>query len=246
MLEKAYIRFRENLPDNANTYAAAEGFAMQGIPVVPFYGFGDLNLDNMPDIGPEAIVCGNLGDVWTAMSLVGKPKPVELDYPPHLEWMLGRKIEKMQLSEVRDGTRRCFVKPVQQKLFCGLVWDQTDPRSRLSVAIYPHDTPCYVSDVVEFVSEWRCFFRHDAPVGVKHYRGDWSIAPDRSVYNKAMKQCKGKMPAAYVLDLGVTDKGETLLVEANDAYAVGSYGLTGIVYARFLEARWAELFGSTP
>lgn len=57
MLDKAYVRFRENIPDNANTYAAAEGFHIQGIPVVPFYGFGDLNLENMPDLGPATIGC---------------------------------------------------------------------------------------------------------------------------------------------------------------------------------------------
>lgn len=241
MLEKAYVRFRENIPDNANTYAAAEGFAMQGIPVVPFYGFGDVCHAGMPDLGPDVIVSGNLGDVWTALGLMGRAVPEPIDYPEHLEWMLGRKVERMPLEAVRDGTRRCFVKPVQQKLFCGLVWDPHDPRARLSVAVYPHDTPCYVSEEVEFVSEWRCFFRHDEPVGVKHYAGDWGVVPDRRVYDEATRQCKGKMPAAYVLDMGVTATGQTLLVEANDAYAVGSYGLTSIVYARFIEARWEEL-----
>ena len=75
MLDKSYIRFRENIPDNANTYAAAEGFHIQGIPVVPFYGFGDLNLENMPDLGPGTIVCGNIGDVWQALTLMGKTVP---------------------------------------------------------------------------------------------------------------------------------------------------------------------------
>jgi hypothetical protein len=241
MLEKAYIRFRENIPDNANTYAAAEGFALQGIPVVPFYGFGDLNLDNMPDLGPTAIVCGNLGDVWTTLHLLGRGRPTVLDYPSHLEWMLGRAIDRTTLGAVKEATRRCFLKPVEQKLFGGFIFDPLDPRSRLAVATYPDETPCFVADDVEFVSEYRCFFRDDKPVGVKHYRGDSFVALDKSTYNKAVKCCKGKMPAAYCLDLGVTADGRTLLVEATDAFAVGSYGLTGIVYARFLEARWEEM-----
>lgn len=241
MLDKAYVRFRENIPDNANTYAAAEGFNMQGIPVIPFYKFGDLSIENMPDIGSEVIVCGNIGDVRMALKLAGKRDPENLDYPPHLEWMLGREIEVMPLEKVRDGTRKCFVKPVQQKLFTGLVWDPSDPRSRLLVAAYHDDTQCYVSDPVEFVSEYRCFFKNNTPIGIKHYKGDPFVALDEYTYNRSVNCCKGKMPVAYVLDMGVTTDGKTLLVEANDAFAVGAYGLSGIVYARMLEARWKEL-----
>lgn len=241
MLDKAYIRFRENIPDNANTYAAAEGFHMQGIPVVPFYGFGDLNLDNMPDLGPSAIVCGNIGDVWEAMKLLGKDVPPPLDYPEHLRWLMGRDFSYVTLEQVRGLVTRKFVKPVKQKLFGGFVFDPLDPRSRLAVAVYPEDTPCLIADEVHFVSEYRCFVKDDAPVGVKHYRGDSFVALDKAVYNKAIKCCKGKMPRAYCLDLGVTEDGQTLLVEANEGYALGSYGLNSLTYSRFLEARWEEL-----
>jgi len=110
----------------------------------------------------------------------------------------------------------------------------------LKVAVYPHETPCLVSEVVDFVSEWRCFVKHDQLVGVKHYRGDWDKAPDRKVLDKAVKLGKGKMPRAHALDLGVTEDGQTLLVEANEGYALGSYGLASLVYARFLEARWEQ------
>jgi hypothetical protein len=241
MLEKAYVRFRENIPDNANTYAAAEGFAQQGIPVVPFYGFGDLNLSNMPDLGPQAIVSGNVGDVWEVLRLLGRPIPPPLDYPGHLDWLMGRRFEYVTLAQVRALVERHFVKPVQQKLFGGFVFDPMDPRSRLAVAAYPEDTLCIIAEEVDFVSEYRCFIRDNAPVGVKHYRGDSFVALDKTTYNKAVKCCKGRMPAAYSLDLGVTADGRTLLVEANEGYALGSYGLNGLVYARFLEARWMQL-----
>lgn len=241
MLEKAYVRFRENIPDNANTYAAAEGFHLQGIPVVPFYGFGDVNLESMSDLGPTAIVCGNQGDVWEVLRLLGRPVPPALDYPAHLDWMLGRSVETVSLDDVRALPGRRFVKPVQQKLFGGFVFDPLDPRSRLAVAAYPGDTPCLVAEEVDFVSEYRCFVRHEDLVGVRHYRGSAFVAADKAVLNKALKCCKGRMPAAYALDIGVTANGQTLLVEVNEGYAVGSYGLNGLTYARFLEARWVEL-----
>lgn len=50
-------------------------------------------------------------------------------------------------------------------------------------------------------------------------------------------------PAGYALDFGVTRDGRTLLVEINDGYALGCYGLQHNLYAKLLEARWAEMVG---
>ena len=36
-------------------------------------------------------------------------------------------------------------------------------------------------------------------------------------------------------------KKETLLVEFNDAYALGAYGLSSISYAKLISARWSQL-----
>lgn len=241
MLEKAYIRFRENIPDNPNTYAAAEGFNMMGVKIVPFYGFGDINAENMPDLGPKAMVCGNIGDVWEALKVMGLPRPAEIDYPEHLHEFMYRTVEYTTLDTIRDGVRRCFVKPVQQKLFTGLVWSPDDPIARLNVAVYPHDTPVMVTDVMEFLSEYRCFVRNDELIGVKHYRGDWSESLDRSVVEEAVRSGRGKgMPRAYALDMGVLNSHETALVEVNEGYALGSYGLPSLLYARFLETRWEQ------
>lgn len=51
--------------------------------------------------------------------------------------------------------------------------------------------------------------------------------------------------AAYALDVSLTAAGATVAIEVNEGYAVGSYGLPGLHYAKFLSARWAELT-STP
>src|SRR5271165_4099648 len=104
MLEKAYVRFRESLPDNQNTFAAADGFIIQGIEVVPFHGFGDINLQNMPDLGERAIVAGNICDIWEAMKVLGKPLPPSVDYPEHLKWMLKRNVRETTLEQVRGST----------------------------------------------------------------------------------------------------------------------------------------------
>ncbi len=239
MIDKAYIRFRELVPDNPNTYAAYDGFRQLGAKVEPFYEFDDVA--TLTDLGPDVIVCGNVGDVCAALRRSGKPVPDPIDYPTHLKWLLGREISSTTFGAVRSSRQRIFVKPVAQKLFTGFVWGPGNPISRLNTATIHDDEKCWWADVVEFVSEWRCYVKHDALVACKHYKGDWTYTPSADRLGIAITQGSGIMPAAYSLDLGVTKSGKTLLVEANDGYALGSVGLSSVVYARFLEARWKEL-----
>ena len=44
--------------------------------------------------------------------------------------------------------------------------------------------------------------------------------------------------------MGVTDTGESILIEINDGYSLGAYGLQSVQYAQLLSARWAELTGT--
>ena len=50
-------------------------------------------------------------------------------------------------------------------------------------------------------------------------------------------------PAAYALDVGLTKDGKTVIVEVNDGYSLGGYGLDPLLYAKLLSARWAQIVG---
>ncbi|RGS52466.1 DUF4343 domain-containing protein [Olsenella sp. AF21-51] len=50
--------------------------------------------------------------------------------------------------------------------------------------------------------------------------------------------------AGYAADFGVTSDGRTLLVEVNDGYSLGPYGLWPELYAQLLSARWAQMVGT--
>jgi hypothetical protein len=78
-------------------------------------------------------------------------------------------------------------------------------------------------------------FRHDVrnpSVGVDEAVITWAI---RSL------DSAGESTAGYALDLGVLTDGRTALVEWNDGYSLGSYGLESGLYAELIMARWCEL-----
>ncbi|OWK39158.1 ATP-grasp domain-containing protein [Fimbriiglobus ruber] len=147
-------------------------------------------------------------------------------------------------GEVRAGVRGgspVFAKPLTEtKSFVGCVVE-----SEADLRLLQHlddNLGVLAAEPVAFVSEWRYFVRRGRVVGLAHYKGEWSLAPDHDTVRRAVAAYVGA-PAAYSLDYGVTADGRSLLVEANDAFALGPYGLDAVVYAEMLEDRWLELVG---
>jgi hypothetical protein len=110
----------------------------------------------------------------------------------------------------------------------------------------------WVSEVVDGIrSEWRVFVKRGKIIGAKCYHGDSFYSPRGAFMNNCLNACNksDEMPVAYALDIAVVERKrpnepwKNILIEANDSYALGCYGLPSVVYARFLEARWAQLFG---
>lgn len=235
-IHTAYCRYNGDLP-TINGATAIEGFDSLGIKIIPFQGFGDIEAN--VKCGPEALVYGFIGDVHKALQKMGLDIPLSLDYPEELKDFFGREIWQGTLRDVTGHpSKQVFVKPVEHKLFTGLLWSGSR-QNRLSLAPYPDHTEVWLSEPVTFLSEYRCFILDGQLKDVRRYKGDWAVAPARGPVEAALKAWKG--PRAYALDIGVTDDGRTLLVEFNDAYALGAYGLHATVYAQMIEARWEEL-----
>ena len=68
--------------------------------------------------------------------------------------------------------------------------------------------------------------------------------PDMSIAEQAIQAFSKEAPCAYALDLGITDDGRTLVVEVNDAYALGSYGAPAVPYVQMVIDRWVEIVGT--
>jgi hypothetical protein len=234
----AYCRYDGEFPTSACMDSAVIGLHDLGMKIIPFYGFGDIETD--VDCGPEALVAGYIGDVKTALKKLGLPMPQDLDYPEELTEFYGRRIWRGTLEEVRQRSpaNPVFVKPTSQKQFTGFVWNG-DRSSRLRIATYDDESPVFLSEVVNFIAEFRCYILDGEVLDVKRYRGDYSVGPAKAVVEAAVAAFDG--PRGYAIDFGVTEDGRTLIVEVNDGFALGNYGLHPMGYARMIEARWEQL-----
>ena len=239
-LSKVYIRYRGDIPDGVNAAAAIEGFHNRGVEVVPFQGFGDV--EALGDLGPSVGLVGFIGDIYSALRLLKKPLPLALDYPDSLTEYFNRKIRRGILDEVYRSTERVFVKPVQQKLFTGFVWEGFKSAVSRTPGL-PGNTEVWISECVEFLSEYRTFVLDGKILDCRRYKGDWSKAPDKRMLETAVDiySMGCDSPRAFCLDVGITNIDPCCLVEVNNAYAFGHYGLQSELYAQMLEATWIEM-----
>lgn len=187
----------------------------------------------------EDVVVGYVDTVRERLYDFGIAAP-EIDYPEQLQKYLGRRIWKTKMNEVSDDPTKwpIFVKPVEDKQFTGVV--VRSPKDLVGCGISGVNQEIYCSEAVDFAAEWRCFVRYGKILDVRPYKGDWRKHFDPNVIKNAVKDFSFA-PMGYAADFGITRDGRTLLVEINDGYSLGCYGLLYVDYAKLLSARWAEL-----
>lgn len=223
-------------PETETNYNAWQGFQELGFRPL-FYS----NEKELSGCTPNDLIVGGVGTIVRKLKGYGIQIP-EYDYPEELSRFLGRRIWNDTMAGVLSKQEQwpVFVKPVRDKAFVGFVL-----RSEKDIAgrrqIRP-DEPVLCSEPVSFDTEWRAFVRYGKIWDVRPYRGDWHRHFDPEVPEQAVKAFKSA-PAGYAIDIGVTEKGQTLPVEINDGFALGCYGADPVQYARTLSARWCELVG---
>lgn len=250
MLAKIYVQRDPATGEfiNKNVYNAWYGFTKMGVWADSFV-FSDLVAGKL-ELSRDAAVIGGIGTVRTALAQLGAPEPANIDYPESLAEFLRRRVWR---STIREAHGLCvadrfdppvFIKPVTgHKEFTGHVLAVY--RDLIRTAGWAHeepDTAVWISEVVEFVAEWRYFVQRGEIVGVGHYFGDPLRAPDPDVVRAAVAAYTDA-PAAYVIDFGVLADGSTAMVEVNDGFSFGCYGLNPYAHAHMLTARWLEMVG---
>lgn len=218
-----------------NAYAAYYGFSTMGWEVVFYEG-------NPPEgLSRNDVVVGFIGQVRKALENLGVRPPDEIDYPEEIRSYLGRNVWRSTLHTVYNDSNLwpVFVKPVKGKQFNGTL--VTGLKDLVGLGSQ-EDREIWCSDPVELVSEWRCYVRYGKLLDCRRYKGDFKVSPKYDVILRCIEDYKSQ-PAGFGVDFGVTPDGRTLLIEANDSYAMGGYGLHFLDYAKLVSARWHELVG---
>ncbi len=194
----------------------------------------------------QTFVAGRLAAVERALGQLGIEPPRPDDYPVAASPWFGREIWPSTLgaarARVEDRGEVLFIKPrAQVKRFTGRVFASAEDFRGLGVASPRAEVWC--ADVVEILTEYRAYVVDDVVVGLRHYDGDGGVMVDARVIHDVLTALATSLPAGCALDFAVLGDGRTVLLELNDGYALGRYGLDGEAYADLLLARWTQLLG---
>lgn len=240
MESTVYIQAQNNFPLADWGVYALLGFRERGSNIA-FYE----NIEEVP-LNRYSLVVGGIEHTTWWFEQMGINVPESMTMPTELLGYAGRSIDLMTLGEALAKTDYpYFVKPYSKlKEFVGGVITKESDKRWFNDGI-PQDTTVLVSEVVDFVSEYRGYVINGQLVGIKHYLGDFCLFPDCNIVKQAIADYASQ-PAAYSIDFGVTSSGKTLLIECNDGWSLGCYGLEPKLYVRLITTRWRQILEQNP
>ena len=236
-----------DIPHNWNFANAMYGFREMGAEIIPYHEIGDI----LDEITKEDITLDYIDQCKTVFYKFGVTPKIP-DYPDNLAAFLGRKVWKDTINSISSNEEKWsagyFVKPVRDKAFTGKIISSIGDLVGCGNSTENYEV--IVSEPLDILAEWRGFILYDELIDVRPYgllldqdRKSYRCHYDSDVIDEMMK-CFVRWedrPAACSMDICCTKDGRTLLVEMNDAFALGCYGLSSVVYAKLISARWSQL-----
>lgn len=223
---------------NETAFSMWNGCKLLGLPVETFEenSFKHIILDRSDVVhGYVRIVKQAFNDLGIASinpNLDGDP-------PECLHQFFKRKLWKSTIGKLKLFPKYCFIKPLNEsKFFSGFIFDGIS--GLIKISAFPDDLEILCSEVVDFVSEYRCFVHNGLLVDVRRYGGNITKFVDVNVALDCIKTFSSA-PISYSIDLGLTTTGETVIVELNDAYSLGGYGIDSTLYVKMIIDRWFEI-----
>lgn len=151
-----------------------------------------------------------------------------------------------EAKAIAAGGKKIFIKPLTIKLFTGLVLDGASYTALNGV---PDDTQVMSYEPFNrpIVTEWRVYVHNHRIADVKNYSGEILNVPDEDYIYAMMKHNKEEgFPIAYVMDVGKMEKiqhtvPDHVIIEYNDMWAIGNYGIPNDLYLRMLKDRYFEI-----
>lgn len=237
------------IPHSWNMANAMYGFMEMGAEIVPYREIGDI-IDRVERTDIVLDYVDQCRSVFAKFDVLSDLP----DYPEELGKIMGRKVWKDIINNIARNEGKWsagyFVKPVRDKAFTGRVIKII--HDLMGCGNSQEDFEVLVSEPIEIAAEWRCFIMYDDIADVRPYgsfngsRYDGYLYHyDSCVLQEMMKAFVSwdLRPMGCSMDICRTKDGRTLLVEINDAYALGCYGLPGVVYAKLISARWSQIMG---
>lgn len=216
-------------------YSAKMGAEQLGIKVKTFEDADDIPGDSTNIVVGSVEMCSK----WLKQNEYNVPESIDLCR--FIEY-LGRDICYTDISDLDQVEfKEVFIKPYPGiKDFTGFV--VTDPKM-IPLWSQNYTGMVIAQEVVDIVSEYRCYISNNKIVGMKHYLGDPLIFPTKEIILKCKDIGDTLNYHSYTLDFGVLKDGSTILVEANDGWAIGNAGLSPYDYYLFVRNRWLQMTG---
>ena len=156
-----------------------------------------------------------------------------------------RKHEIITLKEAYERVgkgEKIFIKPVEIKLFTGLVLDGCIYSCLTKLS---DETKVMAYEPLEkILSEWRLYVHKGKILDSRNYSGDFKIQPDYN-YVESVISLLEKFPCAYTIDIGKEFKRHggmnDVVIEFNDMWAIGNYGMPNDLYLKLLTDRYFEI-----
>ena len=236
-----------DIPHSYNFANAMYGFREFGAEIIAYHEIEEI----IDKVEREDIVLDYIDQCKMVFEKFGARSDLP-DYPEELEKFMGRKVWRDTINNIASNEEKWsagfFVKPVKDKVFTGKVINSIKDLKGCGSCF--EDYEVLVSEPIDMAAEWRCFIRYDEILDVRPYGSFKGSGYDGYMYHFDSSVLKemflayktwDSRPASCSMDICCTKDGRTLLVEINDGYALGSYGLPGILYAKHISARWSQL-----
>lgn len=159
--------------------------------------------------------------------------------------------EVITLQEAHDRVgngEKIFIKPLEIKLFTGLVLDGFIYKQLTDL---PQDTKVMAYEPFKdnIISEWRIYIHKNKIVDSRNYSGRVTENINYGWVEHRLSDLKDKnFPIAYTMDVAVLDAMPSTpiyagqaIIEFNDMWAIGNYGMPNDLYLQLLKDRYFEI-----
>lgn len=226
---------------------AAVGARINGYDAKPFVGFnGEGKCIGVKQIDgdPANIIVGSVeaASIWLKDHGYDVPTPIDqkIVTSDDAKLFYKRNIEVVEHQDLHTIKYPKFIKPYGTiKAFTGFVM-MSGKLKDLEKNTYGYKGLYQVHDVINFVSEYRMYIHKGKILGLCRDYGDFLTFPDKNRILEILEASPIEV-SSYTIDVGVTDEGETLVIEFNDGWSLGNYGLDEDDYFNFVKDRWLEI-----